>query len=113
MKNLAYNPNPADKNADGIGLSELRGAKLSIIDGFFFAQHVFSSTGDRAGEPKGSPVTLSRQSNPARSSTPIGLGMVDSKSTKRNIQMYRFLHRAAALALAIPIRRNRAGGASC
>lgn len=86
MSNTAHNQSVADKNAARIGLLELRGAKASNIGGFFFARRGSPSMGDRAGEPKGSLVTLSQQSNPARSSSPIGLGAVDFQSTKRSTQ---------------------------
>lgn len=68
----------AEKEVDGIGLLKLQGAKPSTIDGFFFAQRIgFAPMEGRVRGQKCPLVTCGQQSNLARSSTPIGLGMVD------------------------------------
>jgi hypothetical protein len=67
-----------DKEGAGIGLLKLQGAKPLTIDGFFFAHRMgFASMEGRVRGQKCPLVTCGQQSNLARSSTPIGLGVVD------------------------------------
>jgi len=75
---LDYSSSVPEKKGIRIGVLKLQGAKPSYIDGFFFAQHIgFAPMEGRVGESQDSLVTCGQYANLARSSTPIGVGMVD------------------------------------
>ena len=78
LPTLNHTESVPEKEGAGIGLLKLQGAKPSTIDGFFFAQRTgFASMEGRVRGQKCPLVTCGQQSNLARSSTPLGLGMVD------------------------------------
>jgi hypothetical protein len=89
-----YSDLTAEKKAVRIGLLLPQGAKPSPIVGFFFAQHGTPMEGRVRGsyDPL---VTCGQQSNLARSSTPIGLGMVDFKSIHKEHRMSSHAHNIA------------------
>ncbi|QYG05768.1 hypothetical protein [Janthinobacterium sp. PAMC25594] len=74
----AYPDYVPEKEGTGIGVLQLQGAKPSNIDGFFFAQRIgFSPMEGRVRGQQCPLVTCGQHANLTRSSTPIGVGMVD------------------------------------
>jgi hypothetical protein len=73
-----YPKSVPEKEGNGIGVLQLQGAKPSNIDGFFFAQRIgFTPMEGRVRGQQCPLVTCGQHANLARSSTPIGVGMVD------------------------------------
>jgi len=110
MENLLYNPTTVSLDADRIDVLEKRGAKPPMR-GYFFAYHSAPSMGCCVVGPKCPLVTLTSTSTLRNTPPPIDVG--PTIQSQEDTPMPECIQRAAALALAIPIRRNRAGGASC
>ena len=84
----AYSGLVPDKDGTRIGVLQLQGAKPSIIDGFFYAQRIgFSPMEGRVRGQQCPLVTCGQHANLARSSTPIGVGMVDFQINHKEAHM--------------------------